>query len=144
MRSLLLELRPTALEEAALPDLLQQLAESVGGRTGIQVNTSSDISCDIPVSVKVAMYRIAQEALNNIMKHARASLVEIELSSCDERTVLLEVRDNGRGFEISDVPADRLGLSNMRERAQSIGGTLLVESQPEQGTVVSIEWRAPI
>jgi signal transduction histidine kinase len=141
MRTLLLELRPAALEEANLADLLRQLSESVGGRTGIHVITKTDEIDDLPVNVKVTLYRIAQEALNNVMKHARASHIEVRLSSSEEKKVSLVVQDNGRGFDLADVPADRFGLDNMRERAEAIGAILTIHSQPEQGTQIMVEWQ---
>lgn len=141
MRTLLLELRPSALEETSLPDLLNQLAEAVSGRTGVPVNTQIEPTCEIPTNVKVALYRIAQESLNNVMKHARASQVNINLGGClDEKGVLLSVRDNGRGFDPDQVPPDRLGLAIIRERAQAIGADLLIESHLRQGTKISVEW----
>ncbi len=141
MRTLLLELRPAALEEAGLPDLLNQLAEAVAGRTGVKVRTDVETTCDLPIQVKVAMYRIAQESLNNVMKHARATLVEVCLRGCsDQNGVILSVRDNGRGFELGKVPPDRMGLGIIRERAQAIGAHLSIESQPGEGTQVAVEW----
>jgi signal transduction histidine kinase len=141
MRTLLLELRPAALEESRLPDLLKQLSEAVTGRTGVPVRTQVKETCEIPVNVKVALYRIAQESLNNVMKHARASNVEVSLSGCSHGNgVLLSVEDDGRGFDLSGVPADRLGLKIIRERAQAIGASLSIETQPGQGTQVSVEW----
>ncbi len=140
MRTLLLELRPAALEEANLADLLHQLSESVGGRTGIHVITKADEIDNLPVNVKVALYRIAQESLNNIMKHARASQIEVRLSSSDEKKISLVVLDDGRGFDLAAVPAERFGLNNMRERAEAIGAILTIHSQPEQGTQITVEW----
>ena len=140
MRTLLLELRPTALEEANLQDLLHQLSESVGGRTGVGVITKVDEIDDLPVHVKVALYRIAQESLNNVIKHARATQIEIRLSG-SEKYVSLVIQDNGRGFSIDAVPSDRFGLYNMRERSEAIDAILTVHSQPEEGTRIMVEWR---
>ncbi len=141
MRTLLLELRPAALEEANLADLLHQLSESVGGRTGIHVITQVDEIDNLPVNVKVALYRIAQESLNNVMKHARASHIEIRLSSSEVKKVSLVVQDDGRGFDITNVPAERFGLNNMLERSEAIGAILTIQSQPEQGTQITVEWQ---
>jgi signal transduction histidine kinase len=141
MRTLLLELRPSALEETSLPDLLNQLAEAVSGRTGVPVKTQIEPTCEIPTTVKVALYRIAQESLNNVMKHARASEVNLYLGGCsDEKGVLLSVWDDGRGFDLDQVPPDRLGLAIIRERAQAIGADLSIESHLNQGSKISVKW----
>lgn len=141
MRTLLLELRPSALEETSLPDLLNQLAEAVVGRTGVPVKTQIEPTCEIPTNVKVALYRIAQESLNNVMKHARASQVKINLCGCsDKKGVRLSVWDDGRGFDLDEVPPDRLGLAIIRERAQAIGADLSVESHLGQGSRISVKW----
>ncbi len=139
MRTLLLELRPAALEEAALSDLLNQLAEAVGGRTGIDVEVKTDDGDELPVLQKVALYRIAQESLNNIIKHARASMVELSLTYPGDGCVVLTIRDDGRGFDMNDIPSDRLGLRSMRERADSIGAHLSIRSVLNQGTEVSVK-----
>lgn len=141
MRTLLLELRPAALEETRLADLLKQLSEAVTGRTGVPVRIQVKDTCELPVNVKVALYRIAQESLNNVMKHARASHVEVSLSGYShENGVLLSVKDDGRGFDLNNVPADRLGLKIIRERAQAISASLSIETHPDRGTQILVEW----
>jgi signal transduction histidine kinase len=96
--------------------------------------------------VHVALYRIAQEAMNNVVKHARAGQAELSLRSARDpvtggRAVELEIRDDGRGFDAQDVPPDHLGLGIMRERAEAIGARLEVESGTGQGTRVRVTWR---
>jgi signal transduction histidine kinase len=141
MRTLLLELRPSALEESTLSSLLGQLAEAVTGRTGIPVVTNIEETCELPANVRVALYRIAQESLNNVVKHARASKVSITLRDCcDGNGVILTVRDNGRGFDPQQVPAGRLGLDIIRERAAAIGAQLSITSQPTESTTVKVTW----
>jgi signal transduction histidine kinase len=145
MRTLLLELRPASLEEAQLSDLINQLAEALSGRSGVPVSTEVTEVYDIPVNVKVALYRIAQESLNNVMKHARATKVEVCLArSPQDSGLILTVKDNGRGFDLDSIPADRLGVSIMRERAQGIGATLAIESRPDQGTKIEVLWERNI
>ena len=149
MRTLLLELRPAALIEADLADLVGQLAETVIGRTGAEVEFRKERRCVLPPDVHVALYRIAQEALNNVVKHARATRVTVRLrctapdgvcrKGTDDR-VDLSVADDGRGFDPSAVPQERLGLGIMRERAASVGAVLSVESSPGSGTVISVVW----
>jgi ligand-binding sensor domain-containing protein/signal transduction histidine kinase len=147
MRSLLLELRPAALVEASIGHLLHQLAEAVTGRTGIPVTVTVEGGCVLPSDVHVALYRIAQEALNNVVKHAHASQVTIRLCCLPQtageqkRRVELYVRDDGCGFDPSGVSPDRLGLGIIRERAQAIGATLEIGSQRGCGTQITAVWQ---
>jgi PAS domain S-box-containing protein len=136
MRTLLLELRPSALVEADLGDLLRQLAESITGRARIPVTVQIDGSCQEAPEIKVALYRIAQEALNNAAKHSEASRIEIALR-CASNMVELSVIDDGRGFDVESVSPDHLGLGIMRERAEASGATLKIESQIGRGTQVT-------
>jgi two-component system nitrate/nitrite sensor histidine kinase NarX len=141
MRTLLMELRPATLEEAILSDLLNQLSEAFVGRTGIPVQANVNSSCQLPVNVRIALYRIAQESLNNVVKHARADNVEMILEDCsDDEGVNLTIRDDGRGFDPSDVPGHRLGLEIIKERAQAIEAELAINSAPGEGTSVSVQW----
>jgi two-component system nitrate/nitrite sensor histidine kinase NarX len=152
MRTLLLELRPMVLVEANLGDLLRQLAEVVTGRTGVPVTVMAEGEGELPSDVHVALYRIAQEALNNVIKHARASYVAVDLrcalppSSLQEGwmkggNVGLCIIDDGCGFDPSYVPPGRLGLGIMRERAQAVGATLKIDSQLGHGTRVTAVWK---
>jgi signal transduction histidine kinase len=142
MRTLLLELRPAALIEARLSDLLRQLAESVTGRARVPVRLEVEGDCELDAEVKVALYRIAQEALNNVAKHAGASEAIVRLH-CQPGQVELGVCDDGFGFEPAGLPPDSLGLGIMRERALAIGAELTVESQAGQGTEIRVAWPAP-
>lgn len=165
MRTLLLELRPAALVEASMGDLLHQLAEAISGRKDVSIRVKVEDKCELPTSVHVALYRIAQEALNNVVKHAHASQVEVRLrcptlnptlTSGSRPTltpspspwegegrreqVVLCIDDDGCGFDLSCVPPDRLGLGIIRERAQAIGAGLEIESQPGHGTRITVVW----
>jgi signal transduction histidine kinase len=150
MRTLLLELRPAALVDTRLEDLLRQLAEAASGREGFPVNVIQEGEGALPPEVHVAMYRIAQEALNNVVKHARASQVSIRLCfpRADQeevrrghgKSVLLEIIDNGRGFDVTQAPHHRLGLEIMQERAQAIGANLMIDSHPGKGTQITVLW----
>jgi ligand-binding sensor domain-containing protein/signal transduction histidine kinase len=141
MRTLLLELRPAALEKAELHDLLRQLAEALRSRAGLAVAVEADEACSLPVEVKVAFYRIAQEALNNVVKHARASQVSMRLR-CETGTVTLGIADDGQGFDPTDVSVEHHGLRIMRERAEAIGAQFQVKSEPGRGTQVVVTWTA--
>jgi signal transduction histidine kinase len=139
MRSMLLELRPDRLQTARLEDLLRQLGESVAGRMRIPVQVEIGSPPELPPEVRLAFYRIAQESLNNITKHSSATRVDIHLYA-DTGGAALTISDNGYGFQPQQVPGDRLGLSLMRERANSIGAELTITSHPGQGTQVAVNW----
>jgi signal transduction histidine kinase len=155
MRTLLLELRPSALAEAGLGDLLRQLAESITGRARVPVALHVEGECKLDAEVKVALYRIAQEALNNVAKHAGATQATITLRCLSspggegvgvragepEERVELAIRDDGTGFDPGTIAPNSLGLGIMRERAEAIGARLAIESVPGEGTQVSVTWR---
>ncbi|HEY3476296.1 MAG TPA: sensor histidine kinase [Anaerolineales bacterium] len=139
MRTLLFELRPAALKQARLPDLLKQLSEAVMGRQGLPICLEVRGDCEIPCDVKVEMYRIVQESLNNVIKYARATRVEIH-GRLESGHVHLEIQDNGVGFDTACVKPTSLGLRIMRERAEAIHARWQVVSQLGQGTTVSLDW----
>ena len=146
MRTLLLELRPAALEEAELGDLLRQLGESVTGRARMPVTVQLEGKCTPPLEVKVALYRITQEALNNVVKHAEAGQAWVSLRCTSSPTgeepgVELRIRDDGRGFDPASIPLDHLGVGIMRERAATVGATLEIESQAGHGMQIVIVWK---
>lgn len=147
MRTLLLELRPTALLETDLKALLQQLGEAITGREGIPVHVNAISTCDLPEDVHIALYRIAQEALNNITKHARASQVMLtlhcQLSAENVCSAKLQISDDGCGFEPRQISADHLGLKILEERTQAIGAALDLETHLGQGTQITVVWPAP-
>jgi signal transduction histidine kinase len=145
MRTLLMELRPASLVEASLEELLHQLSDSVTGRTGVPVSLTIEGPYVLPPDVHTAFYRIVQEALNNIVKYAQASQISIVLQ-CNPleneklRKVKLCVRDDGIGFDPDEIPADRLGIGIMRERARAIGATLEIDTEIGHGTEVRMVW----
>ena len=140
MRTLLLELRPSALVDAALSDLLRQLAESITGRARVPVTVEVEGECTLPPEAKVALYRIAQEALNNVAKHAGASQATVSLQR-QPGQVTLRISDDGRGFDPESVPPESLGLGIMRERAEAIGAALNIDSEVGHGTQVVVVWK---
>lgn len=137
MRTLLLELRPAALAESNLAELLRQLTQAIGGRSRLPIALMIEGERPLPPEIQVALYRIAQEALNNIYKHAGADQVTIHLSYPGQ-AVRLSIEDDGRGFDPVDLKPQTLGLGIMRERAQKIGAALTVESQIGEGTAVTV------
>jgi signal transduction histidine kinase len=141
MRALLLELRPSALTEASLGDLLRQLAEAMTGRARIPVQVTLEGQGTLPPDAQIVFYRIAQEALNNIAKHSGATQAALRLRF-EAGSVELCVIDDGQGFDLAPVSPDHLGLGIMRERAATIGATLNVASRPGDGTQVTIHWPA--
>jgi signal transduction histidine kinase len=143
MRTLLFELRPSALADAELGYLLRQLVESFIGRQRIPVDVQVEETCQIPAQVKVALYRIAQEALNNVAKHSNAASVKVNLR-CLPEEVILSIADDGRGFEASQVHAENLGLGIMRDRAKDVGASLTIQSQPGMGVEVTARWAQKI
>src|ERR1700752_5286967 len=134
MRPLLVELRPSALNDTDLSDLLRLLGNAFTGRTNIPVAVKVTGEGTLPAEAQVVLYRISQEALNNIAKHAKASQVEIEVQQ-EPDSLELYIRDDGHGFDTAEqMPPGHYGLSMMRERAETVGALLTVTSQPGHGT----------
>jgi len=141
MRALIFELRPESLEiEGLVAALTKQVAVL---RTRYKLNVEADLGeePDLSMEMKHALYRIAQEALHNIVKHAHASVVVLRLAR-QANEIILQVRDNGRGFDQAGHFPGHLGLRSMHERVSKMGGTLTIESVPGQGTCVGV--RMPI
>ena len=139
MRTMLLELRPSALTEQGLGILLEQLGDAMMGRTRMPVITTVVQDCILPGEVQIALYRIAQEALNNIAKHARATQAQVHLD-CRPEMVRLHIHDNGLGFDLEAIQPYQLGLGIMRERAHAIGAKITLQSKPGQGTEITVVW----
>jgi PAS domain S-box len=166
MRELLAELRPSVLTDSSLGDLLRQLSNAFTGRTNIPVNVSIAGEHVLPAEIQVALYRICQETLNNIAKHAGATQVEIDLqydtSGVDDHgitkvlsslsqtgvpqeieisSVEMRISDDGIGFDLGEPSAPgHYGLGMMLERAESVGAQLIVTSQTGHGTEVKLRW----
>lgn len=139
MRTLLLELRPATLMEVDLKELLRQLTEAITGRARMPIHLTVDAYTPLPPEVKVGIYHITQEALNNVAKHARATHASVHLQQVDGQT-LLTIEDDGRGFIIEKVTPEHLGLSIMHERAAAIGAALDLHSRLGHGTTVTVRW----
>ena len=139
MRTLLLELRPAAIIEKKLGELLKQLLETVTSQTKIATTLTVEGDQRLPVDTQIALYRIAQESLNNILKHAGASQIKVTLQHRPEG-VCLHLSDNGSGFDLNTIRPDQLGVSIMRERAMSVGAEFNLISRPGQGTHVLVSW----
>jgi len=142
MRALLAELRPATLTDSELGELIILLGKALSGRSNLPVSIKVAEKIFLPPKVQVAFYRVCQEALYNIAKHAKASQVEIHLDQTDE-TVLLRIHDNGQGFNPEQKISGHYGLSMMRERAEAAGALFAVASRPGRGTELTIRWTRP-
>jgi signal transduction histidine kinase len=134
------ELRPLALIDNNLSDLLHQLADAFTGRTNIHVSVAITGEDILSSDVQVAVYRICQEGLNNIAKHAAASRVKIKLQYTAGK-VDMHIQDNGRGFDANLSVPGHYGLSMMNERAEAVGAKLEIMSRPGKGTVIIFRWQ---
>lgn len=137
MRALIFELRPESLENEGLVAALTKQIDALKVRHQILIDASFCVEPQLALEVKETLYRVAQEALHNVVKHAQATQVSLRLGS-DERQVTLEIRDNGVGFDPLGSYPGHLGLQSMRERAERLGGGLSIESRPGRGTRVYI------
>jgi signal transduction histidine kinase len=136
-RRIMSGLRPRALDELGLVAAIEQLAEEFRARTGTACELSIDPDVRTDPKRAMALYRIVQESLSNVTKHARATAVEITLAA-DLGVLRLLVRDDGAGLP-KDVRKGAMGLVGMRERARQFGGRVEVSGAPGKGTVVDVE-----
>jgi signal transduction histidine kinase len=138
MRLLVFELRPFMLETEGLVSALRARLAAVEGRSGLKTEVLVEEERRLPIKIEEELYRIAQEALNNVVKHAGAMQVQIKLKY-DENTVSLEMNDDGKGFEPEAAhQSGGFGLQGIHERVQQLGGTLNIESAPLRGTRLSV------
>lgn len=136
MRALIFELRPESLESEGLVAAIGKHVAATQARYGIEVASEMCDEPDAPLDVKEAVYRIAQEALHNIVKHARATHVEVRLTRTTH-DLTIEIADNGAGFDPGGDFPGHMGLRSMRERAARAGGSLQIASTPGAGAVVT-------
>jgi PAS domain S-box-containing protein len=138
MRALIFELRAESLAEEGLVAALTKQAAAVQARHELKIQTKLGSEPAIPLAAKEALYRIAQEALHNTVKHAQARTAELSLE-VERTSVTLTVRDHGRGFAVDDPFPGHLGLRSMRERAEALGGSFTLQSAPRRGTTLRVE-----
>jgi two-component system NarL family sensor kinase len=136
-RRSVLNLRAAPGGGTPLPEALAALGRALTADTGVRVHVRATGARPVPQRLEPELFRIAQEALTNVGRHAHATEAEVTLSSTP-RGVRLSIRDNGRGFAPSAVPAGRLGLVGMRERAALLGGRLHIATAPRRGTTVTV------
>jgi signal transduction histidine kinase len=137
MRALIFELRPESLETEGLVAALEKQVAATRARYGIEVSTDLCEEPSLSLVEKEVFYRIAQEALHNVVKHAHATRAELRLS-WDNGSVVLEIRDDGAGFDTSQSFPGHMGLVSMQERARSLGGSFDIDSRPGSGTRVRL------
>ncbi len=143
MRLLVYQLRPLALENEGLVGAIQQRLDAVERRAGVDARLMMEDEIELPAAVEEELFRIAQEALNNALKHANSTATTVTL--CDtslpegRHRVMLEVKDNGKGFDPAKlVDEGGMGLTTMSERAEKIGGSYELISSPEKGTIIRV------
>ncbi|RIK13206.1 MAG: hypothetical protein DCC51_16405 [Anaerolineae bacterium] len=142
MRTLLVELRPAALNDTDLADLLGHQVNAFVARARLPVAYEHDCICNPPVEIKEVFYRIAQEAFNNIVRHAEAGHVRVHLD-CRPGEATLAIEDDGIGFDVQAHDHEGLGLGIMRERARSVGARLEIDSRLHHGTRLRLIWQTP-
>ena len=141
MRALIFELRPESLEAEGIVAALNRQAAAIGARYEIEVVTDFDAEPELTPRAREALYRIAQESMHNVVKHAGAGRIDIRLAS-DSRSVMLEVSDNGHGFDPHGEFPGHLGLRSMAERAEAVGAAYEIQSRAGAGTRVRV--RVPL
>jgi len=149
VRRIAMDLRPAILDDLGIVATISWLARQLeASKPGIRVEKRVDlVELNLPESQKTAIFRVAQEALNNVVNHSGARVARIELVEVDQR-VQLTVTDDGQGFAMSRVLdslnlSEHFGVANMRQRASSSGGELVIRSEPGGGTVVTCTWPRP-
>jgi signal transduction histidine kinase len=139
LRRIMATLRPPVLEERGLVSALSDYVEVVRQQSGISCTLAAKLPERLPEDTEIVLYRVVQEALTNVARHARASRARVELTETAE-AVVLEVHDDGIGFDpAAEQPGglDHFGLAGMRERVELAGGTWTVWSRPGSGTVLT-------
>lgn len=143
MRLLVYEMRSSMLDQQGLQKAIQSRLDSVEKRSGIDVEFQTNLDGKLPDEVEKSLFYVVNEALTNSLKHASANSVKVVLCVDGMQEAAIEVSDNGRGFDLNAAEVDGgVGLKSMRERAEKLGGTVRISSQPEQGTRVLL--RIPI
>jgi PAS domain S-box-containing protein len=142
MRALIFELRPESLEQEGLVAALEKQASATRARYMLDVVLALDAEPQIPLTAKEALYRVAQEAMHNTVKHARATRIDLRLTN-DSDGHTLEVGDNGLGFDCTAAFPGHLGLVSMQERIARVGGSVTIDSAPGEGTRVRVRLPRP-
>jgi signal transduction histidine kinase len=137
MRALIFELRPESLETEGLIAAITKQTAALRARHGIDVHLKLCEEPDLPIDTKEVLYRIAQEAIHNTIKHAHATRVDVVMD-CSSTLIKMQIKDNGVGFDATGQFPGHLGLQSMRERIARVGGTLDIDSRTGSGTSVRV------
>lgn len=137
MRLFLHQLRPQVLEKEGLVSAIELRLAAVEGRSDVRATLEADENIHLPLDVENALYHISQEALNNALKHAAASIVAVRLARAGN-SVMLEICDDGCGFDPGHLNGGGMGLDSMRARATAIGAVFGIQSTPGEGTCVKV------
>ena len=137
MRALIFELRPGNIEQDGLLPALKTHSAALQGRIGLPIIVTSDVVDRLPLAVEEVLYRISQEALHNVVKHAGARQVRLEVGRIASG-VRLRIQDDGKGFDPTKVPSGHLGLTGMQARADKIGARFSVKSVSGEGTTLEV------
>jgi PAS domain S-box-containing protein len=139
-RRLISELRPMIIDEMGIVDAMEFLIGEEEARGDMAIRFSHRIQCErLPALLQATVFRITRESLNNARRHGAATQVDIRLTQIGTKFLILEVQDNGVGFNPDAVPSDRYGLAGIRERAQLFGGGATIESSPNKGTRITVK-----
>jgi PAS domain S-box-containing protein len=139
-RRLISELRPMILDEMGIVDAMEYLIAEEEARGEMQIRLTHRIQSErLPALLQATVFRIVREALNNARRHGSATSADIRLTQIGSSVFILEVQDNGTGFDPDHVPADRYGLVSIRERAQLFGGGATIESSAQRGTRITVK-----
>ena len=138
IRLLIFELRPPELEEVGLAGALQERISNVESRSGLKISLDFDALDSLSPEIEIDLYRIALEALNNILKHAQAKSIRLTVRN-KQRSVWMEIEDDGLGFDVELQNQNGLGLKSMRERVAQMKGELKIQSAPGKGTIITVE-----
>jgi signal transduction histidine kinase len=137
------ELRPSLLDHFGLPAALRAYLESVSAKSGLACEVSIADGTDVPHDVAIGLFRVAQEALTNVVRHASAQSVRLTLA-CDGRGYSLTVADDGKGIDLASPDFHwSHGLAGMRHRVRALGGELALRSAPQRGTILEVEIPKP-
>ncbi len=139
-RRLISELRPMIIDEMGIVDAIDYLIGEEESRGGLEFRFTHRMQLDrLPPLVQATIFRIVREAVTNARRHGRATCVEIRLTQIGTQEVIIEIQDNGTGFDPNDVPNDRFGLAGIRERARLFGGGATIESELGKGTRITVK-----
>ncbi len=138
LREIALNLRPSFFEEMSISDAIRWFGKKFQESLGIEIRVQAQDSIEASSMTKDNIFRIYQEALNNVLKHSDADCVQVMLNQSKGR-LSLEIKDNGKGFDCTRAKGNGIGLSTIRERAELLGGIFRMKSSEEIGTTIYIE-----